>query len=250
MFRIFTIALCLIISSKVSAAPIMIFMGGFGSCAYAGKTSELKSAEMMDRTMDAVRKIYEEDLVEIRTCYAIGNDPIYVTSEALDLINSPMTRDGLRDLVANVAVDNAPIYIWGQSHGGWTAMDLVRKLPGLNYRVLNTVDPISVTDCGPVVFVGGVLSGSAPGCRRAPKDLEADYAQISKSVARWTNWFQLEFSLLHSDKIAFAHDNIERSFNAGWWIPMGAHRLMETDATMWEMVAKQVSADLKAIASH
>ena len=249
MFRMTTFVLCLMISSNAWASPIMVFMGGFGSCALDGKTTEIKSSAMMNQTMDQVQQAYTNDIIEIRTCYALGNDPIYVSSGALDLQSAPMNRDQLAQLVEDTAAanENAPIYLWGQSHGGWTAMDLVRRLPNLNYRALHTVDPISVRDCGPAVFIGGVISGSSPGCRRAPQDLEPHYAQISKSVARWTNWFQLEFTLLHSSKITAAHENVERSFDAGWWIPMGAHRLMETDETMWRKVANQITSDVCAL---
>lgn len=247
MIRLFSVIFALMFASQAFSAPIMIFMGGFGSCALNGDTSEIKSGSMISSLMNQAVETYGEDIVEVRTCYAIGSERIFVSAPKLGLDSTAMTRDELSQKIAEAASSDgdSPVYLWGQSHGGWTAMDLVRRLPQLQYRVMNTVDPISVVNCGPAVFVGGVLSGSAPGCRGAPTDLESDYKQISKSVAHWTNWYQLEFPLLHSGIIDGAKENIERSFDASWWIPMGAHRLMETDPVMWQKASSMVIADLK-----
>ena len=247
MFRLMSVIFSLMLASQAFSAPIFIFMGGFGSCPLNGETSEIKSGALMDNLMAKARETYGDDIVEIRTCYAFGSERIFVSAPGLGLNSSAMTRDELsqRVLEATTTADESPIYLWGQSHGGWTALDLVRRLPQLRFRVLNTVDPISISDCGPAVFIGGVLSGSAPGCRGAPRDLEPSYAQISKSVAHWTNWYQTEFPLLHSGVIGAAKENVERSFNASWWIPMGAHRLMETDPVMWQNATTRIIDDLK-----
>ena len=252
MFRLFSILLVLTFASKVSASPIMIFMGGFGSCSVAGKTSEIKSTSLINRLMEDAHNTYGDDIVEVRTCYALGSEPIFVSAPKLGLDSVRMTRDELAQTIRDAASssDDSPVYVWGQSHGGWTAMDLVRRVPNLQYQVLTTVDPISIPDCGPVVFVGGVLLGTAPGCRGAPQDLGSSFEQISKSVAHWTNWYQLEFPLLHSDNIAHATENVERSFNASWWIPMGAHHLMETDPVMWQKTTVRIVNDLKKRASN
>lgn len=236
------------LSTVASAHPVMIFMGGFGSCPLAGKTSELKATAQIDALVARARYSAGERISQIRTCYALGSDTIYVNAPDLSLEDEAMTRDDFHNVVreiVNVAGDSAPIYVWGQSHGGWTAMDLIRQVHEFKYRVLMTVDPISIPECGPGVFTGGVIAGSAPGCRGAPKDLEPSYELIQSRVAHWTNWYQKEFTLLHSDKIPNATENIERFLNASWWIIMGAHRLTETDDVMWNHASQKVINDLQ-----
>jgi hypothetical protein len=159
-----------------------------------------------------------------------------------------MTRADYYDVVrtaAELAGESAPVYVWGQSHGGWTAMSLVIEVGDLNYRILTTVDPISIPDCGPVVFSGGVITGSSDGCRRAPKDLEEHYSLIAERVKHWSNWYQLDFSLLHSTEMSQAHANHLRHFDADWWVPMGSHSLTERDPFMWHTVTEKASLDAR-----
>ena len=245
--RYITAFCAIFLSTYASANPVMIFMGGFGSCPLAGDTSELKSADQMDAMVARAQESSGKEVIAIRTCYAIGSDNLYVTAPDLNLNSESMTRSSFHDVVrlaVKKAGDNAPVYVWGQSHGGWTAMDLVRKVSHTNYRILMTIDPISIPDCGPVVFSGGAITGSAPGCQRAPKDLEPDYELIRSRVHSWSHWYQTEFTLLHSDRINYASENIERFFNASWWILMGAHRLTETDEVMWRDATEKVAKDL------
>lgn len=230
-----------------TARPVVLFSGGFGSCAVMGSTSEIKSSEEMDHFVDRMRGVTGEDPLEIRTCYALGSEStIYVTASELGIVDYGMTRDDFHNVVrdaARLAGDRAPVYLWGQSHGGWTVMNLVYQVSELNYRLLTTVDPISVAECGPVVFSGGVLTGSAEGCRRAPADLESVYSLIAEKVSLWVNWYQLEFSLLHSSAIPQANQNIQRNFSAPWWTPMGAHSMTERDPVMWKKTTELAEFD-------
>jgi len=243
------------LASQVSARPLVLFSGGFGSCAMMGSTSEIKSSQEMDQMIEGLREEAGEEPVQIRTCYALGSEStIYVTANELDIVDRGMTRDDLHAVIrsaANLAGRDAPVYLWGQSHGGWTVMNVVASVPGLNYRVLTTVDPISVAECGPVVFSGGVLTGSAEGCRRAPNDLQSVYPTIAKRVSQWVNWYQVEFSLLHSSTISQADQNIERNFDAPWWVPMGSHSMTERDPIMWSKTVDMAKRDArKALAAH
>jgi hypothetical protein len=234
-------------ATTAQSAPIMIFMGGFGSCPIAGYTSELKASAMIEKTMTAVNRSNRQgEAIEIRTCYAIGNDTIYASAEQLGLESTSMPRESLAGWIKEIYRDypNAPVYIWGQSHGGWTALDLVRSLPELNYRILHTVDPISVVDCAPGNFIEGILLDSAPGCRRAPQDLRSHYSQISQRVSRWTNWYQQEFPLLHSGPISNAHENIERYYDASFWTLAGAHAEIEKDEVIWRRLIQEITRDL------
>jgi len=245
---VISIVFLLAYADQVLARPVLVFSGGFGSCAVAGSTSEIKSSAEMDELADRLRDQSGEEPVQVRTCYALGSEStIYVTADELNIVDEPMTREEFYEVVrstADFAGNSAPFYVWGQSHGGWTAMSLIANVGGLNYRLLTTVDPISVTECGPVVFTGGVLTGSSEGCQRAPKDLEKAYPLIAKRVAHWKNWYQMEFSLLHSSPIPHADENIERTFNASWWVPMGSHSLTERDPAMWTKTSELTVTDL------
>ena len=230
------------------ARPVFVFSGGFGSCFVNGDTSEIKATPFIDDMIRQVTDLTEQEPVVVRTCYALGNDEIYVTAPELDLSSESMTLADFHKVVkkaAKHAGEEAPVYVWGHSHGGWTAMDLVRNVAQLNYRNLVTVDPISVVNCGPLVFSGGVLSGDAPGCREAPADLEDEVSTIAQRAKHWTNWFQLEFPLLHSEQISAATENFERAYDANWTSIMGAHAVIEVDPDLWQQTAQYVVDDLR-----
>lgn len=251
LYGIVTFTFGLLLASHASARPLVIFSGGFGSCAVMGSTSEIKSTAEMDQLLERILNETGEAPIDVRTCYAIGSEStIYVTARELGIVDEGMTRDDFYDVVRNVSkgvTPRAPVYVWGQSHGGWTAMSLIANVDGLNYRMLTTVDPISVAECGPVVFSGGVVTGSADGCRRAPQDLGGLYPTIADRVDRWINWYQEEFSLLHSSAISHADENIKRSFNAPWWMPMGAHSMTERDPMMWSKTTDLTARDANQI---
>lgn len=238
-------------AGQLMARPVVVFSGGFGSCALMGSTSEIKSSQEMDQLVERLRAETGEEPVQVRTCYALGSEStIYVTADELDIVDAGMTREGLHRIVrsaADLGGTDTPVYLWGQSHGGWTVMNIVANVTGLNYRVLTTVDPISVVECGPVVFSGGVLTGSAEGCQRAPKDLEVSYPLIAARVAQWINWYQREFTLLHSSEISHADQNIQRTFDAPWWVPMGSHSMTERDPIMWAKTVEMTSHDARKL---
>lgn len=246
---VFVSFLALMSSASASARPLVVFSGGFGSCAIAGSTSEIRSSAEMDQLTERLKRETGDEPVQVRTCYAIGSEStIYVTAEELGIVDVAMTRDDFYDVVrsaAEMAGESAPVYVWGQSHGGWTALSLVIQVGDLNYRMLTTVDPISIPDCGPMVFSGGVITGSSDGCRRAPKDLEEHYALIAERVEHWSNWYQVDFSLLHSTEIYHAHANHLRHFDAEWWVPMGSHSLTERDPMMWQTVTEMAGRDAR-----
>ena len=251
LVHMISLIITMLVAVEAYARPLVVFSGGFGSCAVMGSTSEIKSTVEMDQLVERIRIETGEVPLDVRTCYAIGSESvIYVTAHDLGIVDESMTRDDFYEVVrtaSNVVGPQAPVYVWGQSHGGWTAMSLVANVVGLNYRMLTTVDPISVAECGPVVFSGGVLTGSAEGCRRAPKDLHELYPIIAERVGRWINWYQEEFSLLHSSAISHADENINRNFDAPWWVPMGAHSMTERDPMMWIKTTDLTASDVRQI---
>jgi hypothetical protein len=240
-------------ASNAMAKTVTVFSGGFGSCAIMGSTRELKSSAKMDALVDSIARETGENPIEVRTCYAVGSNPIYVSAPELDLIDVAMTQEQFHEVVrqaAQLAGPSSPVYVWGQSHGGWTVMNLVAHVGDINYRTLTTVDPISVVDCGPVVFSGGVLTGYSEGCRQAPKDLETLYPIIAKRTKTWVNWYQVEFTLLHSSEIPHASKNVKRKYDADWWVPMGSHAMTEGDPMMWTQTTRAVITDARKVSSQ
>ena len=239
--------LMILIAVPAFARPVFVFSAGFGSCFLNGQTSEVKASRFIDDMVDQVTHLTGQSPVVVRTCYGLGSDQLYVTAPELDYSSESMTRADFHKVVedaARFAGDNAPVYVLGHSHGGWTAMDLVRKVAQLNYRNLVTIDPISVVNCGPLVFSGGVVSGDAPGCREAPADLRVFGTMIGQRAKHWTNWFQVEFPLLHSESISTANENLEREYNANWTRIFGAHAVIEVDPDIWQQTAQYVVDDL------
>ncbi len=240
-------------ASQALARPVMIFSGGFGSCFIAGYTSEMKASPYIDTFIANIRAETDQESAQIRTCYAFGSDQIYVSSDILGIDSEAMTRDEFQDVVRQTIHEAAEgqhpssvqVYVWGQSHGGWTVMDLIRKSSGINFRLLMTVDPISVQNCGPSVFSGGVLTGYAPGCNEAPADMVPSGQKIAGRVGRWINWYQDQFPHLHSGSISSAHENIRRTYESDFWYLAGAHSMIALDAEVWADITDRVLADLR-----
>lgn len=254
MMRVLLVMLyAAIVATVAEARPVVIFSGGFGSCYFGGYTSELKASEQMDEFIERVRSETGLEPAQIRTCYAFGNDEIYVSSDALGMDSETMTRDDFHNVVRQTvkeaaegeAAASVKVYVWGQSHGGWTVMDMIRKVTGINFRLLMTVDPISVENCGPGMFSGGVLTGHAPGCNEAPSDLKSAGKTIAGRVGRWINWYQVQYPHLHSSKIASAQENILRTYEDDFWHLAGAHSMIEVDPQIWRDIANRVVKDLK-----
>ena len=236
------------VAPVATARPVLVFSGGFGSCMVNGDTSELKASEKMDALAQKVAQAVGSAPVEIRTCYAVGNDPLYVSVPELGLDSESMSIEDLGDVVreaSRVAGANAPVYAWGHSHGGWTVMNLLAVEASVNYRGLMTVDPISVVECGPAVFMGGVITGDAPGCQTSPEDLEPVGAEIARRAHNWKNYYQTDFELLHSDMISAAHNNRELQIDASWWSLMGAHAQIEHEESVWHDFAQTILTDIK-----
>jgi hypothetical protein len=198
--------------------------------------------------VDKILKATRQNPIQVRTCFAIGSDTIYVSVPELDIVSEALTIDEFHDVVkqaSRLGGPNAPVYLWGFSHGGWTVMNLVAEVKGLNYRVLMTDDPISVYGCTADDFVSGVINGQEQGCIEPPMDLSGNFALIASRVNRWINWFQKEFPLLHSGSIPDANPNIERVLNASWWTFTGGHGAIALDPIVWADTAEAIIGDLR-----
>jgi hypothetical protein len=99
------------------------------------------------------------------------------------------------------------VAVIGHSYGGWTAMLSARKLEEskLHLSQLVTLDPISMVQCNPAVFMNQIQTTSpAEGCTRAPTNdgyLSDGLVRAVASETRWTNYFQTKDKWLHSGPI-------------------------------------------------
>lgn len=240
-------AILAFVSSSAWARPVAVFSGGFGSCLVNGDTTEMVISSRIDALMEQISSSTHQSPIQIRTCFAIGSDTIYVSAPELDIESLALTLDEFHDVVkqaARLGGREAPIYLWGFSHGGWVVMNLVAEIKGLNYRVLSTNDPISVYTCNAFSFVPSIFTGPEEGCLEPPMDLESKFSVIASRVKRWINWYQSEFPLLHSGSIPGATENNERVMDASWWSFTGAHGMIVVDSFVWRATAHAIIGDL------
>ncbi len=248
MHKIIFGLLFLVSSSSVWARPVAVFSGGFGSCLVDGNTMEMKISSQIQRLMGQILRAVNETPIQIRTCFAIGSDTIYVSAPDLDIESQALSIDEFHDVVkqaAQLGGEHAPVFLWGFSHGGWAVMNLVAEVEGLNYRVLMTNDPISVEGCDEDSFMAGVIVGALQGCTEPPMDLSSQFSVIASRVNSWVNWYQTEFSLLHSGSIPQATVNVQRVLNASWWTFTGAHGAISQDEIVWGDAAGAIIGDLR-----
>jgi pimeloyl-ACP methyl ester carboxylesterase len=220
-------ALIALSPSQLIARPMVVAFGGFGSCAVAGYTSEMKASVMIDhlaRNLDA-------DL--IKTCFALSTSTVF----AENIESGEGFRGSISDLFDFIAESaDGPILLVGQSYGGWLALQASLHLPS-EIRILGlaTIDPISMETCSPANFAGSILIGSDPGCTEAPSDLASKFERIKRRVGDWHHFYQTEFSNLHSSRIPIATTNQKLSYGESWH-PFGAHALTETDPRIWNNI--------------
>lgn len=248
MSRKILLALSMMIVPVSYAKSVVVFSGGFGSCFVAGDTSEMVASSQFEALVGSLAKATGEEVVEVRSCYAFGSDEIYVTSEALDINSESMTRADFYRVVQNTvkhvaggsSAQDVKLFVWGQSHGGWTVMDFARTVSNVTIELLMTVDPISVENCGPGVFSGGVITGDAQGCAEAPTDMLDSGRAIAGRARQWSNWYQTQFPHIHSGPVSAASENIFKSYEDDFWHFAGAHGLIQTDPTVWSEITQRV----------
>jgi hypothetical protein len=238
---------------RFAAVPMIVFFGGFGSCFVDGHPSEIPSSEVIDSFIARLSEEVGEPVPAIKTCYAIGNYPVYsshydhVTGEYFDEGSSDL--ETLFDWIESESAGR-PLILAGQSHGGWTAMKAVLHMKR-RVDLLNTADPISVTNCHAAAFsastVGHTILGFKPwnGCTEAPLDLRPHYKEIAAKTGHWNNFYQTETKFLHSSKIQAADFNQKLTFD-GWSMnPFRGHAWTEGDSRVWDKLLESVKSALK-----
>lgn len=203
--------------------PVLLALGGFWSC---GQDEELKPTPLngngggpMLPIFVALRLALDQFGIasrgELISCYSVDPTDIHfvtnmsssqdvVTTAPDDMIKQ--VEDMLRGL------PNPQLFIIGHSYGGWTAMELARRLVGsFAVRHLVTLDPISKVLCTPDTFLtyASQYKTGAPECTTAPRDFTPDQIiRIADGVDRWTNYYETASMYLHADAIVDS-DKIE-----------------------------------------
>ena len=126
----------------------------------------------------------------------------------------------------------------GQSHGGWTALVVALEVPVGTVDTIVSVDPISIRECSSGSWLASSTAaafgfGPAAGCTSYPSDLLVYSNSIKSRVNTWINFWQDQYSLLHSGPVDAAAENINLTFDDWSWNPMGAHAETETSEIVW-----------------
>lgn len=157
--------------------------------------------------------------------------------------------------------DGKPMYVYfiGHSHGGWFVMNTVANWHSKGViRGLFTIDPISYKKCTQLqgimhqVLLGDLTFGfENPECTRAPSDLESSYSTIAKNASgNWHNYFQTQFSYVHSGHASGALTNREFSFQYPMTNLMQfAHKDILYDDRVWTSIRSIASGDVKKVLS-
>lgn len=229
---------------RFAVAPFVVFFGGFGSCFINGHPSEIRSSQAIHNFIQAVSMAAGEPVPAAKTCYAIGNDPIYSSRyDHTDQSHPEAGSSGLESLFDWIESESEgrPLVLVGQSHGGWTAMKAALHM-SRKVDVLTTADPVSVEECDSVAFSASstayAVFGFKPwlGCTRAPLDLKPRFAEIRAKTGVWHHFYQTETTFLHSSKINEATSNEHLTYK-GWSMnPFRGHAYTESDERVWSKV--------------
>ena len=222
-----------LVAMPLTAKPLLIASGGYGSCPIAGSTSEMRAS----RQIAALAKKLDANLV--KACFSLA--PWTVFYRTWNNVSGRRSVEGFLTDMAKLDTRDG-IYLVGQSYGGWLSMKLALALPAsVSIRALATVDPISPILCKPRWMVASWEMGPAEGCTQAPKDLNGRFNEVRSRVKGWTHFFQTDYRFLHSSAIREAdrvlHMEYPPSYN-----PFGAHFLTETDERIWNKITEAFTA--------
>lgn len=246
----------------LNAVAALVWFGGFGSCAVAGDPAELNASAQIDALVASMEtwaagaqggQDASADVLDIRVCFAVGSSRTFMVSSHPSLhgeIEVASPDEALRRIASLLKEAGVPTFVFGQSHGGTMATRLAAQLSDVDVRLLYTVDPISIEECGPLSFTGGLfgrvlLGDSSPsGCRGAPVEFQSIGTHAARHTDRWVNSWQSEFGPLHSGHVTHADDNLHWSDIEFTLHPMGAHAAIDTDPSVWRHINEEVQAAL------
>jgi hypothetical protein len=241
----------------LNTVAALVWFGGFGSCAVAGNPSELNASMQIDALVDSMAAWSGEErtdeMLDIRVCFAVGSSRTFMVSNHPSQNGSVVvsSQEEVLSRIANMIHEaGAPTFVFGQSHGGTMATRLAARLDDADLKLLYTVDPISIEECGPMTFTGGLfgqvlLGDSSPGgCRGAPAEFMSFGPDAARHSDRWVNSWQSEFAPLHSGHVAHADENVHWTDVEFTMHPMGAHASIDTDPEVWRHINSEVQSAL------
>ena len=230
-------------ASRPPAKPVFVVHGGFFSCKLPWSTPLGSQTYTHAKPMiDAAQSWSGSPVAFVVTCFGSGHDTAWVQTD-LNPTSTGVPAGTIPDLVADRVAqvgEGAEVVLIGHSWGGWLAMSDALKLPeSAHLRYLATLDPISWQTCPPSTLITSVLGGTPSGapeepCTTAPEDLAPDYAAIRERAAYWGQYYQDQFSYLHSTAIDAAdvsrHLVYDGLSSASEW---EAHGMVDRDDTVY-----------------
>ncbi len=249
---------------------LFVVAQGFYSCTYRLRNTR---ETIHNLTTDAIKnapksKRYSTSVTIIEPCFSGG----LVENAGAEKLHYTITRPGedtgdKREIsvdalnysigsIANGANNENPMYVYliGHSHGGWLVMNsaLNWRSKGI-LRGLFTIDPISYKNCTQLQGIAyhlvmglNLLGFENPECTRAPTDLVNDYPKIAENSNRiWHNYYQTQFSYVHSGPAEGATTNRELKFTYPYVdLIKFAHRDILGDDRVWSSIKNVISSDI------
>ncbi len=226
--------------------PVLVVLGGYTSCGKTAVTKPDPIDQMMTPLFAALRDFITKDSERppayVLSCYNLNaNEVTYELSTDAGKAKTD-TLDTLREDIRAVAaaVEQPRLFIIGHSYGGWTAMDLVMRLPkDLAIGGFVTLDPISKVTCTPKSFVSHIADKDGSGCREPPSDFApSQISGLAKRVRHWGNYYQVSSKVLHSGPLNGADNNV-RAYEGTGFAP---HNALVTDPEVIGIVQHLFSA--------
>jgi len=253
--------------AKSSEPPHLVFLvsGGFASCQ---DRLHGKMYSYLHPELELVRRKYKVPITLILTCFTGSYS--HPKLEAEELFVSWLPENGqnfwgpekkhvasfpsfLKSLIQKPG--DSYLFMVGHSHGGWLVMNTVLELSHpYHFKRLITLDPISLSRLTSSVYrdeMVGALFGrnqlSEGEHTKAPSDLLGQSSTIRSLVqgnsgndGLWINYYQVQFSPMHSGFIPQAHRNEQRAFPDGdSFLNHGlssAHNAVGTSKLVWDEI--------------
>jgi pimeloyl-ACP methyl ester carboxylesterase len=195
-----------------------------------------------------------EKVPYIFTCFQFqkswdGNKARAITSET----GTDVLLYSLEELVAATLelkekYGSNEIIVIGHSQGASLGMELVSVLPkDIKAKVLVTLDPISRERCNYWVMAGAFVTfDPSEECTKFPSEIssftqELIRSKLDRDRGQWENWYQQDFSFLHSGEAGYADKNVEVIYD-GWDI--FAHQYVYASEEVWQRVHNLVGTQL------
>jgi hypothetical protein len=222
--------------------PLFILNSGWNSCGLKGNILGTKIFKKFKELRDTVSKGYKSAPLWLAACYTAFKQRTTGKARYISTANPVRERrvtpsemvTAVQELAGVQPVD---VYMVGFSYGGPVIMRLGRDLPKeqFNLKVVGTIDPISQQTCNSIKFLRAYLWGGSEGCQQAPSDFSPKELLSIASRTLWLQFFQTEYSRLHSSPIPEADQNIHVPSDA--W-NFNAHRELAHDPVVWSRILK------------